>query len=97
MIRCSMNGKKPKFPHRIKSNMAILDVKSGRHSLSKYLSDPDRSVAGVPVFIHGEIVEQFSADDGESVEFVVNIDRVIIRSGKMRRTKKKEGQHGKKT
>lgn len=73
-----------KLPKEIKSDFAILDVKSGRKILEKYFEK--RKPNGTPinkpikVIIDAEICGQWGGDDGVSVEFEMNINNIKIRN-----------------
>lgn len=56
---------------RLCSKFAILDVKRGRVGLAKALLQ-----GPVEVVIRGRITRAHGHDDGESVEFSVDVDRV---------------------
>ena len=59
-----------KLPTKITSNFALLDVKVGRKGLADYLSP---GTMRVPVTLRGFIDYQWSDDDGESIEFAVDV------------------------
>ncbi len=61
---------------RLCSGFAILDVKRGRVGLAEALE-----YGPVEVVIHGRITAVYSGDDGESVEFSVDVDRVEALDG----------------
>lgn len=65
----------PDLP-KIKSGFAILDVKHGRKTLSKLVA---AHPGAIPVTIQGFIIERWSEDDGESIEFGVDVIRVSLR------------------
>ena len=56
----------------LKSNFAILDVKHGRVGLRKKIENGGR----VPVTIVGYIDEINGQDDGESQEFIIDVQSV---------------------
>lgn len=69
----------------IDSDFALLDVKKGRKRLAKKMP----SGAGVlkaderiPIVIHGFISHQASNDDGVSIEFAVDVEKVVIMPSK---------------
>ena len=71
---------------KIRSDFALLDVKSGRKNLSKRmpagfkrLPDAER----IPVVIRGFISNQFGRDDGISIEFTVDVVEVEISEPQM--------------
>ena len=57
---------------KLKSGFAFLDVKSGRQGLKKLVETGQR----VPVTIKGYIGVPVSGDDGESIEFGVEVESV---------------------
>lgn len=59
---------------KIYSGVAFLDVKSGRKTLSKIVEKKP-----VPVTIKGFITCQASGDDGESIEFQVDVKKVSLK------------------
>jgi len=56
---------------KIQSNFALLDVKHGRKGLEKALSK-----GPIPVTITGNLTGVWGNDDGESVEFEVEVTKV---------------------
>lgn len=60
----------------LKSTFALLDVKRGRVALRKAL---ERGEGPFEVTIKGRITEVFGHDDGESQEFVLEVDAAIVR------------------
>ena len=68
----------------LKSDFAILDVKTGRKKLSKFIkknatSDhPDTLLheKRIPVTITGYIAAQWGGDDGTSIEFALDVESV---------------------
>jgi hypothetical protein len=62
-----------KLPTKITSEFALLDVKVGRRALSKYLRPQSMRV---PVTIRGFLEYSWSDDDGESIEFAVDVASV---------------------
>jgi hypothetical protein len=67
---------KPTKLPTIKSRHAILDVTVGRKKLAKMLAaNPGERI---PVMILGFVTEQHGSDDGESIEFAVDVDIVRI-------------------
>lgn len=74
-------------PKTIKSDFAILDVKSGRKTLEKHFkSRPGMGECPkplrVPVTITGYIDDVWGHDDGVSQEFSVTVEAVKIRKRK---------------
>lgn len=59
---------------KVKSNFALLDVKSGRKKLAQKVGNGAR----IPVTITGFITHQFGNDDGTSIEFTVKVTDVSI-------------------
>lgn len=68
-----MSGER-KVP-RISSKYMLLDVEKGRRALEKYL----RKVGPIPVVIHATIVDAFGSDDGTSIEFNCDVERLETR------------------
>lgn len=69
-----------KSPPQIKSRFAILDVESGRKALAKLMPAGSNSLRGndrIPVVIRGHISHRHGADDGTSIEFGVDVERVV--------------------
>lgn len=61
---------------KINSTFALLDVKHGRLKLAKRVNaGEDR----IPVTIRGHIVNVWSADDGTSIEFEVQVSDAVER------------------
>ena len=60
---------------RIKSTFALLDVKSGRKALLKL--SPDHNTK-IPVTIEGYIAGPWGHDDGESMEFNVEVTSAVL-------------------
>jgi len=67
----------------IKSDFAVLDVKDGRRKLESHFRNapssgpvPDRFK--IPVVIRGFIDGQWGNDDGESIEFSVEVSCVEV-------------------
>jgi hypothetical protein len=61
---------------KIQSNFGILDVKHGRRQLEKHFM----SMKGnLKVTIEAEIVGQWSHDDGESIEFELDVKSVEVK------------------
>ena len=58
----------------INSDFALLDVKRGRVQLQRVL----RQGKKVKVVIHAEVDRPWSVDDGESVEFQLNVEKVEV-------------------
>lgn len=55
---------------------ALLDVGEGRFALEKYLNThPGKKI---PVVVYGEIDYPFGSDDGESIEFVLQVRRMTV-------------------
>lgn len=68
----------------MKSDFAILDVKSGRKALEKHFRNrpplgPCPPAMRVPVTIRGYIDGTYSRDDGTSIEFSVVVQSVTPR------------------
>ena len=66
---------------KIKSTFAILDVQNGRKLLAKRMLPGSRSLPKgerIPVVIHGWISHRHGNDDGTSIEFGVDVDRVEV-------------------
>ena len=66
---------------KIESDFAIIDVKRGRKALSRLMPQGSLSLAEcdrIPVTIHGYIFCQHGADDGVSIEFGVDVERVEV-------------------
>lgn len=70
---------------KLQCTFALLDVMRGRRKLaammppgSKHLPKSER----IPVTIHGYISHQHGGDDGTSIEFGVDVERVDV--GKVR-------------
>lgn len=61
---------------KIKSNFAILDVKSGRKGLANYFASA--GAKRVPVTITGFIDGTWGSDDGTSLEFEVDVKSVVL-------------------
>ena len=68
---------------KLKSDFAVLDVKRGRKELAKMmppgsnrLPDDER----IPVVIRGFISHQHGNDDGESIEFGIDVTNVEVLS-----------------
>lgn len=69
---------------KIKSDFAVLDVKSGRKTLAKHFAERPRlgpcpTALRIPVIILGYIDGQHSRDDGTSTEFGVRVQGVKIK------------------
>lgn len=65
----------------IDSDFAILDVKKGRKKLAKKMPQGAGMLAGderIPITIHGYITHQTGSDDGVSIEFGVDVEKVVI-------------------
>ena len=62
-------------PPKITSSYAILDVMRGRKALAKYLQEH----AGLPVVIHAVITDPYGRDDGDSIEFNMEVLRVEVK------------------
>ncbi len=62
-----------KLPTKITSDFALLDVKVGRKGLEKFLAPQTQRV---PVTIRGFIEYAWGGDDGESIEFSVDVASV---------------------
>jgi hypothetical protein len=66
---------------KLKSRSAILDVEHGRKQLAARMPRGSLSLTGedrIPVVIHGWISHRHGADDGTSIEFGVDVDRVDV-------------------
>ena len=66
---------------KIKSNFAILDVEHGRKKLAKMMPKGSISLPKgkrITVVIHGWISHRHGSDDGTSIEFGVDVDRVEV-------------------
>lgn len=66
---------------KLKSNFALLDVEHGRKQLAKMMPPGSQSLPKdkrIPVVIHGWISHRHGADDGVSIEFGVDVDRVEV-------------------
>lgn len=59
----------------INSTFALLDVKRGRVSLAKRINAGER----IPVTIRGYINDVHSEDDGQSIEFSIEVTSAIER------------------
>lgn len=59
---------------KIRSDFALLDVKTGRADLAKHFDK--HPGARIPVVIHGYIDGPWSEDDGVSREFTVAVEAV---------------------
>ncbi|MBK9496455.1 MAG: hypothetical protein IPO08_18510 [Xanthomonadales bacterium] len=71
----------PKIPKSVSSDFVILDVKRGRHALSKCMPAGSAGLAAqdrIPVVIYGFISHQWGCDDGISIEFGVDVERVVL-------------------
>lgn len=55
---------------RIKTDFAIVDVKTGRHALDKLVGDHK---VKVPITLSGFVVGTWSGDDGTSIEFEIDV------------------------
>lgn len=71
------------LPRKIKSDFAILDVKTGQSGLSKHFENRPRNgpcpaEMRVPVTITGYIDNIWGSYDGVSREFSVHVDKVKI-------------------
>jgi hypothetical protein len=64
-----------KLPTKITSEFAMLDVKVGRRGLAQYLRP---QTMRVPVIIRGFIEYPWSDDDGESIDFGIDVTSVKI-------------------
>jgi hypothetical protein len=62
-------------PKRLTSNFGLLDVKLGRQQLRKMIEDQK---LGVPVQITGTLIGVWSADDGASMEFEIEVSGVSL-------------------
>lgn len=67
----------------IKSDFAILDVKTGRKALAKHFKDRPRlgpcpKAMRIPVTIRGYIDCQWGSDDGTSIEFGLTVDAIKL-------------------
>jgi hypothetical protein len=62
-------------PKRLTSNFGLLDVKLGRQRLRKMIEDQK---LGVPVQITGTLIGVWSADDGVSMEFEIEVSGVSL-------------------
>ena len=77
--------KVPATEMTISSDFAILDVKRGRKKLAKKMPPGSDSLPDdqrIPVTIHGFISHRHSGDDGVSIEFGVDVEKVIIMPSK---------------
>jgi hypothetical protein len=66
---------------KLKSKFALLDVEHGRKQLAKRMPPGSQSLpkdARIPVVIYGWISHRHGADDGTSIEFGVDVDRVEV-------------------
>ena len=66
---------------KLKSNFALLDVRHGRKRLAKMMPPGSQSLPKdkrIPIVIHGWISHRHGADDGVSIEFGVDVDRVEV-------------------
>lgn len=66
---------------KLQSDFALLDVKRGRQALAKRMPPGSQSLPKdkrIPVVIHGWISHRHGADDGTSIEFGVDVDRVEV-------------------
>jgi len=59
----------------IKSTYAILDVMRGRKALAKHLAKH----GPVKVLIEATITDPYGSDDGDSIEFNCDVQRVICK------------------
>lgn len=67
----------------VTSDFAVLDVKAGRHELAEHFKDlpttgPCPEALRIPVVIRGYIDGRWSKDDGTSIEFSVQVDRLDV-------------------
>ena len=62
----------------ITAGFAFLDVKDGRDELAAALQGNE---AGIPITIIGTLLWPSSADDGTSVEFTLEVDKVLLDKG----------------
>jgi len=68
---------------KVTSDFALIDIKAGRAKVAKVLGE-DWKVVGskpthkIPITLKGFIVEQYSADDGVSREFAVDVTSVKL-------------------
>ena len=60
-------------PPRFKATYGILDVEQGRKALAKHL----RTHGPQEVVIYATITDPFGSDDGTSIEFNMNVSRVV--------------------
>ena len=70
-----------KIPTLVSSDFAILDVKRGKRALSKCMPAGSARIAKqdrIPVVIYGFISHQWGGDDGVSIEFGVDVERVVL-------------------
>ncbi len=61
----------------VKSKFAILDVGHGRKALAKMVGGFSGG-GDINVVIYGKITHQWGHDDGESIEFAVNVEKVEV-------------------
>lgn len=60
---------------KLKSEFALLDVKSGKKKLARHF---EKGGERIPVTIHGFITHQWGVDDGISIEFEVAVESVEV-------------------
>ncbi len=65
---------------KITSNFALLDVKRGRVGLLK-----KTATHLIPVTIKGFIDDRFGGDDGTSIEFCVDVKKVVLGTPKKKK------------
>ena len=73
---------------KLKSRFALLDVEHGRKQLAARMLPGSQSLPDgerIPVVIRGWISHRHGADDGTSIEFGVDVDRVEVRDPKAER------------
>ena len=66
---------------KLKSRFALLDVEHGRKQLERRMPPGSQSLPDdkrIPIVIHGWISHRHGADDGTSIEFGVDVDRVDV-------------------
>lgn len=82
-----------KIPNFKSTGFALLDIGMGRSKLEKYFLDkrPATKKEGfgfrpvnkpIKVLIEGEIVDQWGANDGTSIEFEMNVKNIKIKGAK---------------
>ncbi|MBN8928031.1 MAG: hypothetical protein J0H19_15580 [Rhodospirillales bacterium] len=71
---------------RYTSGFALIDIKSGRVSLSKLFGPngypKDGQTVRIPITIQGYITHRHSSDDGVSIEYGVEVESLQIEGGR---------------